>query len=116
LAFVGYLTAKDSNEHLWMLAAGGMALSVLWEALITSYRNLNTAKFKVIHMIEERLPISPYEAEWIAMEEGKNPKLYRPISHIEQGVPYIFMVLHMIVLARTFPWSWFSPLRDFFLR
>jgi hypothetical protein len=116
LAFVGYLTSKDSNEHLWMLSAGGMALSILWEALITSYRNLNTAKFKVIHMIEDRLPISPYEAEWIAMEEGKNPKLYRPISHIEQGVPYVFMALHALVFVRTFPWSWFLPVRDFFLR
>jgi hypothetical protein len=116
LAFVGYLTAKESNEHLWMLAAGGMALSVLWEALITSYRNLNTAKFKVIHMIEARLPISPYEAEWIAMEEGKNPKLYRPISHIEQAVPYIFMILHAFVFVRSFPWSWFSPVKDFLLR
>lgn len=106
LAFVGYLTAKDTSEHLWMLAAGGIALSVLWEALITSYRNLNTAKFKVIHMIEKRLPISPYEAEWVAMGEGRNPTLYRPISHIEQGVPYVFMALHAIVFVRTFNWCW----------
>jgi hypothetical protein len=62
LAFVGYLAAKDTGEYMWMLAAGGIALSVLWEALITSYRNLNTAKFAVIHKIEKRLPISPYEA------------------------------------------------------
>lgn len=115
LAFVGYLTAKDSNEHLWMLSAGGVALSLLWEALIISYRNLNTAKFKVIHMIESRLPISPYEAEWIAMEEGKNPKLYRPISHIERGVPWVFMILHAIVFCRTFPWSSLLFMRDFFL-
>jgi hypothetical protein len=113
LAFVGYLTAKDSNEHLWMLAAGGAALSILWEALITSYSNLNTAKFKVIHLIETRLPISPYEAEWIAMEEGKNRRLYRPISHIERGVPYIFVALHAIVFLRTFPWGWLVIVKDF---
>lgn len=52
--------------YLWLLAIAGIALSVLWEALITSYRNLNTAKFAVIHKIEKRLPISPYEAEWEA--------------------------------------------------
>lgn len=104
LAFVGYLSSKDTGEYLWLLALGGITLSVLWEALITSYRNLNTAKFLVIHKIEKRLPISPYDAEWEAMGRGKNPKLYRPISHIEQGVPYVFVVLHVIVLIRTFPW------------
>lgn len=108
LAFVGYLGAKDVEEYMWMLALGGIALSVLWEALITSYRNLNTAKFAVIHKIEKRLPISPYEAEWDAMERGKNPKLYRPISHIEQGVPYVFMALHAVVFIRTFHWCWLT--------
>lgn len=112
IAFVGYLSAKGDGEYMWMLALGGISLSVLWESLITSYRNLNTAKFAVIHKIEKRLPISPYEAEWDAMERGKNPKLYRPISHIEQGVPYIFMVLHSIVLIRTFPWCWLTIFRS----
>jgi hypothetical protein len=59
LAFVGYLSSKQTGEYLWLRAVAGIALSVLWEALITSYRNLNTAKFLVIHKIEKRLPISP---------------------------------------------------------
>lgn len=112
LAFVGYLSAKETGEYMWMLALGGIALSALWGTLIISYRNLNTAKFAVIHKIEKRLPISPYEAEWDAMDRGKNSKLYRPISHIEQGVPYVFMVLHTIVLVRTFPWYWITCFRS----
>ena len=104
LAFVGYLSSKDTGEYLWLLAIAGIALSILWEALITSYRNLNTAKFLVIHEIEKRLPISPYDAEWNAMGRGKNPQLYRPISHIERGVPYVFIGLHAVVLLKTFPW------------
>src|ERR1035437_4646954 len=113
LAFVGYLSSKDTGEYLWLLAIAGIALSILWEALITSYRNLNTAKFLVIHEIEKRLPISPYDAEWNAMGRGKNPQLYRPISHIEQGVPYVFMVLHSIVFIRTFPWCTLRCLRAY---
>jgi hypothetical protein len=104
LAFVGYITPKDANENLWMLAVAGIALCWLWKALITSYKNLNTAKFKVVHAIEKRLPISPYETEWTFMGKGNDPKLYRPISHIEAGVPWVFFVLHGIVLAKTFPW------------
>lgn len=108
LGFVGYLSVKETGEYNWMLACGGIALCILWSRLILSYMHLNTAKFKVIHNIEKRLPISPYEAEWDAMEQGKNPKLYRPLTHIERSVPVVFVILHLIVFCRTFPWLSFQ--------
>jgi hypothetical protein len=104
LAFVGYLTSKENSQYLWLLAVAGLALSFLWRALIRSYRDLNTAKWLVIHRIEKRLPISPYDAEWEAMGRGKNAKLYKPISHIEMGVPLVFAALHLIVLVTAFPY------------
>jgi hypothetical protein len=104
LAFAGYLTSKDSTDYLWLLAIAGIVLCLLWQAIITSYRDLNTAKWNVVHQIEERLPISPYAAEWEAVERGRNPKLYRPLSHIERGVPWIFIALHVVVFAKTMPW------------
>ncbi|WP_420481818.1 RipA family octameric membrane protein [Comamonas piscis] len=62
----------------------------------------------MVQDIEKRLPISPYDAEWDALQRGKNPRLYRPISHIESWVPGVFCLLHLIVLVRTFPWSSFA--------
>lgn len=111
LAFVGYLTSKDATTDLWLLAAAGITLSYLWHALIMSYSNLNTAKWLVVHQIEKRLPISPYDAEWEAMGRGENPKLYKPITHIERGVPYVFMSLHFIVFAKSFNWCWLTFFR-----
>lgn len=112
LAFVGYLTSKDSTDYLWVLAVAGCTLTILWYSVITSYRNLNTAKWNVVHEIEKRLPISPYDAEWEAVERGRNSKLYRPISHIESGVPWVFLFLHLVVFVKTFPWlstiDWFK--------
>lgn len=105
LAFAGYLTSKGSAEYLWLLAIAGVLLCALWRNVITSYRNLNTAKWEVVQQIEERLPISPYAAEWEAVEHGKNPKLYRPLSHIEGIVPWVFASLQLIVLVKTFPWN-----------
>ncbi len=105
LAFVGYLTEKDSSEFLWLLAVAGVALTLLWHSIIVSYRNLNTAKWLVVHEIEKRLPISPYDAEWQAVQRGTNSKLYRPISHIEAGVPWVFLLLHAVVFVKTFPWG-----------
>lgn len=90
-------------EFLWLLAVAGVALTMLWYSIIISYKNLNTAKWGVVHEIEKRLPISPYDAEWDAVQRGKNPMLYRPISHIESGVPWVFLLLHLVVFARTFP-------------
>jgi len=105
LAFVGYLTSKESPDYMWLLALAGCMLTLFWYNIINSYKNLNTAKWQVVQDIEKRLPISPYDAEWDAVQRGKNPKLYRPISHIESWVPGVFFILHFIVVARTFPWS-----------
>lgn len=104
LAFVGYLTSKNSNEYMWLLALAGCMLTLFWYNIINSYRNLNSAKWQVVQDIEKRLPISPYDAEWDAVQRGHNPKLYRPISHIESWVPGVFCFLHVIVFLKTFPW------------
>lgn len=105
LAFVSYLTSHVDAEYMWVLAIAGCMLTLFWRNIIISYRNLNTAKWQVVHDIEKRLPISPYDAEWDAVQCGTNPKLYRPISHIESWVPWIFFLLHLIVFLKTFPWS-----------
>jgi hypothetical protein len=57
---------------------------------------------EMLHLVFER---APYKAEWQAMREGKDPELYRPVSHIEGWVPWIFAMLHMYVFVRTFPWT-----------
>lgn len=114
LGFVGYLTSKNSTEYMWLLAVAGSMLTLFWYNIIISYRNLNTAKWLIVQNIEKRLPISPYDAEWDAVQRGTNPKLYRPISHIESWVPGVFCFLHIVVFVKTFPWagaaSFFSQL------
>lgn len=104
LGFVAYL-AKDSLSLLWVLGAAGMALCWLWYRIIRSYRDLNTTKFSIIHKIEKRLPLSLYAAEWIAAGHGMDPKRYHPLTHIETGVPIIFLGLHTFVFLRTLPWG-----------
>lgn len=73
-----------------------LALCYAWWRLVRSYRQLNTAKFKVIGEFEKRLPASPYwSAEWNALGQGKDPKLYTPLTVIENWVPAIFSVLYI---------------------
>ena len=106
LGFVAYI-AKDSVSFLWVLGAAGMALCWLWYRIIRSYRDLNTTKFSIVHKIETRLPLSPYAAEWIAAGHGRDPKKYNPLTHIETGVPVVFLGLHAFVFLRTLPWEIF---------
>jgi hypothetical protein len=101
LAAVGYLTTKETSSYLWLIGAAGVVLSVLWFQIVTSYRDLNSAKFKILHEVERQLPLSLYFAEWNLMGRGESPKLYRPLSHIERIVPWIFIVLHGFVIIHS---------------
>ena len=74
-----------------------LALCYVWWRLIKSYRQLNTAKYKVIGEYERRLPSSPYwSAEWKALGEGNDPNLYKPLTDVENWVPVIFALLYVI--------------------
>jgi hypothetical protein len=88
-----------------VVAIAGIAISYMWYRLVRSYKDLNTAKFKVIHEIESQLPIAPYDAEWEAVGRGKAPELYLPFTHVEIYVPWVFIILHAIVALQCLPWS-----------
>jgi hypothetical protein len=67
-----------------------------WWFIVRSYRQLNSAKYKVVGLLEERLPASPYwSAEWKALGEGKDPRLYLPLTHVEQWVPLLFAAVYL---------------------
>lgn len=109
VGFVGYLSGSDkfSSDDPWLslVALAGILLSYLWYRIIQSYRNLNSAKFKVVIEIEKLLPLRPYDAEWESVGRGKNLKLYRPFTRVEAIIPWIFLVLHVIALIRILPWG-----------
>jgi hypothetical protein len=44
--------------------------------------------------MEEVLPMKPYAAEWEHVGHGHESRLYKPLTHIETGVPWLFFVLY----------------------
>ncbi len=96
VALVGYTQAT------FVVGLSGMILCCLWNRIIKSYKGLNTGKFRVIHELERKLPSSPYDAEWVALGEGKNSKLYLPFTHIEIAVPWIFFGIHTLCVGKVF--------------
>ncbi len=102
-AFREAAASPRAIEILVPLTAG--VLCYLWYRILRSYRDLNSAKFKVIHAIELRLPVRPYDAEWESVDRGKNPKLYLPFTHVEMLVPWLFMGFHALLAASTVQWA-----------
>lgn len=102
-AVLGFAFSKDSAAELkwllWILPIAGIFSSYFWGRLVTSYRQLNTGKFAVLHLLEKHLPIAPYKAEWIAMGEGKDKSLYTPLTHLEVWIPRLFILMYIVLMV-----------------
>lgn len=73
----------------------GLIISIIFFFLISSYRQLNSGKFRIIHKLEKKLPVKLYTDEWEELGEGKNYKRYFPFSHIEIFIPVVFAVFYV---------------------
>ena len=57
---------------LAIIAAAGIAVSIIWLLTIRSLEQLNRAKFNVILAMEKRLPETIFKTEWTNLNEGKS--------------------------------------------
>lgn len=74
------------------IAIFGIGFSYVWWRILESYRQLNSAKYKVVHDLESILPVAPYDDEWEKVGRGDNPKLYLQLTIVEARVPKLFML------------------------
>ena len=81
-----------------VVALLGLALCILWNINIRSYRNLNSGKFKIIHYMEQSLPFPCYDKEWEILKEEKEGKTYLQLTRVEQYVPIILAIPYMLLL------------------
>jgi hypothetical protein len=98
-AFGVFWQKRPAGSPWWLV--GPLAVLLVqcgaWYALVESYRQLNGAKYKVVGLLEEELPASPYwSAEWKAFDEGKHWKTYLPLTHIERWVPLTFAAVYLL--------------------
>jgi len=93
----GLLTASPyRGRWVILVPVAGFLVSLTWHRIITSYRDLNTVKFMVIHELEREMPAALYHYEWQKAEEGKG-KIYHPLTHLERWVPVVFIVLYVVL-------------------
>lgn len=108
MGILGYLEIKGPIEKpivFVLVPFVGMAICYCWYQIIRSYRQLNRAKFKVIHSAEKKLPLDLFETEWELLGRGKDRKKYRPLSTLEMLIPVIFSLLYILIFFSNLPWS-----------
>ena len=69
------IQSEGSVRSYWatLVPILGILVSLLWYQIIQSHRDLNTVKFKIIHQLEEHLPVALYTHEWQLAGEGRGP-------------------------------------------
>jgi hypothetical protein len=90
---------------LLALAATGITLSLAWRSRIASFGQLNTGKFAVITRIEAELAASIFDAEWVALGKGRDPKKYRTFTSREVWVPWTFFSVYIFFALLAFAFS-----------
>ena len=97
-AISGYLSLLNKQSFIYLIIPiAGIIISFYWLKIITSYKNLNSGKFKVIHELEKNLPAKLFYYEWETIGNGKT-KEYLPLTIVEKGVPKIFMVIYVLII------------------
>jgi len=87
----------------WVLITSfsGILFCWTWLSTISSYRQLNSGKFKVIHLIEEKLPLAMYKAEWAYFKPKKGVGRYKQLTVVELWVPKIFAGVYFVLMIMT---------------
>jgi hypothetical protein len=104
----GLATILGAATFPWYVAIACIVLSIVWWALLRSYRDLNEAKFKIIHQMEEKLPARIYTEEWRALKRERTPfgwrpsrlaawaRHYRELGQLERIVPWVFSAIFVV--------------------
>jgi len=97
ITLYGLLAASQYRSYWTVLVPiSGILVALTWHRVITSFRDLNTVKFSVIHELEKEMPAALYHYEWLKAEEGRG-KTYHPLSHLERWIPVTFIILYALL-------------------
>jgi len=91
--FTSYMTILNQHFVIMLFSAIGILISFVWVKNILAYRELNRAKFEVIHKLEICLPARLFKYE----EECYLDK-YHGLTSLEKFYPIIFIILYSILI------------------
>jgi len=91
------LDKPNSNKWLILITISGILLCINWRGVTDSYKKLLTGKFRIIHEIENNLPMRLFSAEWESISFDSDCR-YTRYTSIEKIIPLVFLVIYSILL------------------
>ena len=76
------------------LSIPGIMLNISWRGILKAYFINNRGKMKILSMIEKKLAVSLYDAEWKAMKNKYSKEKYISFTDNEKKLPLIFIILY----------------------
>jgi len=92
--FASYMTVLNQHAVIVLFSFIGILISVVWLKNIFAWKELNCAKFKVIHGLEEHLP-----ARLFKFEEDQYLERYHGLTATEKYYPIIFIALYSALIV-----------------
>ena len=96
LAAFGLSSDEGTSWLLLFSAIIMVGVCVLWRLTVHSYSQLNSAKWRIVNAMEERLPAAPWTAEWTFLERGRSRRSYRRLTAVEKWVPGLFALIYAV--------------------
>lgn len=87
------IVAYNAHFASFFISMFGILINIVWILKIKSYKNLNSAKFKVINKLEKFFPVEVFNDEYKILKNTK----YKSLSDYEIYVPWIFILLFLLV-------------------
>jgi len=91
-----YMTIINQNAVIILFSFVGILISYVWRRSILAFKELNSAKFKVILQLEPYLPTCLFKCE-----EKHYLGKYHGLTSAEKYYPIIFIILYISVIALT---------------
>ena len=94
----------DTPQGLVLCAVGllGAVISASWCVVIISHRQLNSAKFRVLHELEKHLAFQFFTLEWDPVSKGAKSNRYWKLTTVEIVLPGICFLLFLGLVGYSF--------------
>ncbi|OGY99684.1 MAG: hypothetical protein A3B13_01370 [Candidatus Liptonbacteria bacterium RIFCSPLOWO2_01_FULL_45_15] len=99
---IGIIFSKSTlNPIVWhfILPLAGMVISFVWLGVTYAYKERSVVKLRIIHCIEEKLPLATHTTEWQLINERHANRFGRFFFNIDLFIPLIFMAAYILFIV-----------------
>ena len=95
---LGFSSQKPIGSSVWhlLLPLAGALMAIIWWGVTYSYKQRNIVKLRIVHCLEEQLPLALYKTEWTLMEENHSHPLKKFLFSIDLFIPIVFFICYLL--------------------